>query len=213
MWSSLSGARTFIPGSHISNSHTDLKNAPTCREGNNNSKVCRHSHCGVQWGETRLDLYSLSLTPSWIFYSLTQGDLPACWGILRTEMNGSLSLCSNMGVHILCLFLSAAGPLEEQKHTPGTAQQTGRGVRTKSPAALWNVGLEKGVCSKAVPVRGLKKHQESRTKAKITSLQWSSRAYLKLHAWVGSHIYISRREMWALLIKTMGFLQSLTSTL
>lgn len=99
-----------------------------------------------------------------------------------------------MGVHILCLFLSAAGPLEEQKHTPGTAQQTtsrGGGARTKSPSALWKACPGKEGQSQGST--GLKKHQESRTKAKITKLQWSSRACCRLHALCGfPYIYFQK---------------------
>lgn len=65
-----------------------------------------------------------------------------------------------MGVHILWLFLSAAGPLEEQKHTPGTAQQTtprGGRARTKSPWALWKVRPGKGSQSQGSAGMGIKK--------------------------------------------------------
>lgn len=82
-----------------------------------------------------------------------------------------------MGVHILCLFLSTPGPLEEQSTPQGQAQQTApRGSRGEQRALqpCEKLVLEKGVDPKAVPVRGLKKRQESRTKAKITRLQWSS---------------------------------------
>lgn len=206
----------FIPGSSISDSHANLKSSPKHRDGDSGSKVCKHN-----------PQHLISLHPPSphtffkMFYSWTCGNLSVCWGAFSRRVNrssSSLSLCSKMGVHILCLFLSATGPLEGQKHTPGTAPQTRRGAAGREQRALQpceKLVLEKGVNPKAVPVQGLKKHQESKTEAKIMRLQWSSHACLRLHAYVGFHIYIYvfPGETWTLFIKITGFLLSLTSIL
>lgn len=167
MWSSLSGARTFIPGSHISNSHTDLKNAPTCREGNNNSKVCRHSHCGVQCGETWLDLYPLCLTPSWIFYSLTQGDLLACWGTLRIEMNGSLSLfvLKHGSSHPLPLPFGCWPPRRAEAHPRDSTTNRARG-ENKEPCGPVKCWPGKGSVFQGCTGKGIKKAPGKQNKSK-----------------------------------------------
>lgn len=127
-------------------------------------------------------------------------------------MNGSTSLfvLKHGSSHPLPLPLRHWPPTRAEAHPRDRTTNKGEGQQGENKALrpCEKLILEKGVDSKAVPVRELKKHQESRTKAKITRLQWSSRACLRLHAYVGFHIYISRREIGALFIKIMGLLRS-----
>ena len=43
----------FIPGSPISDSHANLKNAPKQQGGDSGSKVCKHCQRVARWGETQ----------------------------------------------------------------------------------------------------------------------------------------------------------------
>lgn len=164
MWSSFTGANNF----YTWKSHKQLPHrSEECTDVLRRKQQLQSLHRLSLWGSIGRNPTYPCPTPLWIFCSLSQGALSACWGTLRIEMNASLSLfvLKHGSSHPLPLPFGCWPPRRAEAHPRDSTTNRVRGENKKpcGPVKCWP---GKGSVFQGCTGKGIKKAPGKQNKSK-----------------------------------------------